>query len=152
MFTLEDMKAGDFIDLENYYFEICEQAKEGNESNELAVVITKFFKLLNGKVPTKDAEYIDIIKEYERQLIDIKETYTWIYNPPSVMPSSIDKEQSNNQLRDEFTQDYGGYIEIIYVLCKGIFFEVPKVLEMKTKDFMFWGEYALRKRIVESQK
>ncbi len=153
MFSLKELKAGDFIDLENYFKEMVILADEDSESETLAKTIVKFFNLLNGKMPTNQKEYDEIIKEFITQLTEIKETYIWIYNPPQLPTSS---QQHNptfaDEFKKEFAEDYGGYIEIIYVLCKGNLLEVNKVLELKTVDFLFWGEYALRKRLIESLK
>ena len=151
MFSLNELKAGDFIDCENYYRAIA--TPDDYSEKELLEIIQKFFVLLNNKVPNVESEFVEIIKEYVKQLTEIKEQYIWIYNPPSVIPSNA--KQTNNlasELRKEFAEDYQGYIEMIYVLSNGKYLDIPKVLQMKTKDFLFWGEYALRKRIVEQAK
>jgi len=137
-----DLPASDFIDLENYFKQMV------TETNEDTVI--KFFNILcNGNIPTTAKETEDLIKEYARQIQDIKETFTWLYNPPQ-QPSNIDQELKNKQYFDDFANDYNGYIEIIYLLCKGDFTRLDAVGEMKTQDFLFYGEYLVRKRYIES--
>lgn len=154
MFRIEDLKAGEFIDLENYYIEISNGlSKEDTDQNELSETITKFFKLLIGGLPKSDEKYKEIILEFEKQMLEIKDTYVWIYNPPQ-LPSSAEENKPSKAdgLKEEFAEDYGGYIEIIYLLCGFQSTTTKEVLEMPTKDFLFWGEYALRKRIIENVK
>lgn len=141
---LLQIRAGEFIDLENYFVELSK-----NNSDEIAL---KFLDLLcNGNIPKGEDEIIEVIKEYARQVTEIKETYTWIFNPPP-LPSSIEKEIKNRHLLDDFQKDYSGYIEIIYLLCVGDMTKVDLVKEMKVQDFFFWGEYLYRKRYIESVK
>jgi len=143
-FKILEKRAGDFIDLENLFKEMV------SETNEDTVV--KFFNILcNGNMPTTANETEDLIKEYARQVQDIKETFVWLYNPPQ-LPSSIEQELKNKQYFEDFANDYSGYIEIIYLLCKGDFTKLDAVGEMKTEDFLFYGEYLVRKRFIENVK
>lgn len=142
-FNILEKKAEDFIDLENYFKEMVEDAKED--------VVIKFFELLIGEVPTTEAKIKEIIIEYSKQITDIKETFTWLYNPPQ-MPSSIEQELKNKQYFEDFANDYTGYIEIIYLLCKGDFSKLDTIGQMKTQDFLFYGEYLVRKRFIENVK
>jgi hypothetical protein len=54
--------------------------------------------------------------------------------------------------RKEFAEYYGGYLEIFYVLCKGDFSKLKNFESMKTSEFLFLGEYLIRKRNVESMQ
>lgn len=144
-FKILDFRASDFIDMENYFNEIVLELKE-----ETAI---KFLNILCvGDIPKTESETESVIKEYVRQVQEIKETFTWLYNPPQ-QPSNIDRElRKNNQNIEEFANDYNGYVEIIYLLCKGDFLKLDLVGEMKTQDFLFWGEYLVRKRFIENVK
>jgi len=142
-FKILDLPASDFLDLETYFKDMVEDAKEE--------VVIKFFELLIGEAPTSENQIKDVLKEYSNQIKDIKETFTWLYNPPQ-MPSSIEEKRNINreQMQKEFSEDYSGYIEIIYLLCKGDFTRLDAVGEMRTQDFLFYGEYLVRKRYIES--
>lgn len=140
MVRLVDLPAGDFIGLDKYYKELTEQVTESTA--------LKFFELLKVS-PTTEDDVMQVFKEFQDQLLEIKETYIWIYNPPQVIPSSIKEQPKNLHLIKEFEEDYSGYIELIYLLCSGDMLKFGDVMQMKTADFLFWGEYLIRKRIIE---
>jgi hypothetical protein len=54
--------------------------------------------------------------------------------------------------RQEFTEHYGGYMEITYLLTKGDFTKFDEVLNWDLDRYLFQGEYLLRKRVVENIK
>lgn len=140
---LKKIRAGDFIDLETHFLELTK-----NNSEEGAVA---FLELLCGEIPSTESEIIEVIKEYASQVSEIKETYTWIFNPPP-LPSKMENEIKNNHLFEDFANDYSGYIELIYLLCKGDVTKVEQVKEMPVQDFFFWGEYLYRKKYIENAK
>lgn len=142
-FDLNTYRIGDWIDLETYFMQIKE-----DDTNE-AAVLSFLDLLLGGKIPTTETEIIEAVKEYARQVIEIKETFTWIFNPPP-MPSSIESEIKNRHLIEEFQKDYSGYIEIIYLLCNADLTKIEQIKEMTVQDFFFWGEYLYRKRYIEN--
>lgn len=49
----------------------------------------------------------------------------------------------------EFTDEYGAYMEMIYILLDGKLLEMEKVFKMKANDFLFRCEYLIRKRNIE---
>lgn len=139
---LNKIRAGDFIDLDEWFSKMQDDER----------LIIDFLNLLCGdKIPTTEEGIIELINEYARQVVDIKETYTWLFNPPPI-PSSVEKEINNRYLLEDFANDYTGYIEIIYLLCNGDMTKVEQVKEMPTQDFFFWGEYLFRKRYIENVK
>lgn len=144
MHKLTDLKAGEFIDFENYYKEII----DNNFDN-----LDKFYLLLLGKDNPIEKEVLDCIELITKELIEIKETYYWLYNPPQ-MPTESQQQQPTigDDYRQEFAEDYGGYVEVIYMICKGDILKVPDVMQMKLTDFLYWGEYLLRKKFVENIK
>lgn len=76
------------------------------------------------------------------------EKYEWIYNPPSI--GSAGKYTIGKQLRDEFSQHYGAYAEITYLIAKGDAMKFDEVNKMLLKEYLALGEYLLRKRVVEN--
>ena len=143
MYKITERKTGDFIDLENYF-----SSMDGNEET-----IINFFVLLLGRMVTSEEECIEVITEYAKEVTAIKESFEFIYNPPS-LPSST--EQSNptigDEYRKEFAEMYGGYVELVYLLCGSFKYKPSEVLEMKLQDFLFWGNYLLHKKFVENIK
>ena len=141
MRKITELRAGDFIDLDNYFREIIEE----DYTN-----IEKFYLLLL----ESDKEDIEaVMTEFINQMTEIKETYIWIFNPPQ-MPTDAEQRQptAGDSYRQEFAQDYGLYTEMIYLMCKGDVLKVDELMHMKCEQFLFWGEYLLRKKIVESIK
>lgn len=55
-------------------------------------------------------------------------------------------------MRLEFAKDYGGYMEITYLLTGGDFTKFDEVLNWSLERYLFQGEYLVRKKIVENIK
>lgn len=144
MYIIKKLRAGDFIDIDNYFREIIEE----DYSN-----IEKFYLLLLKELPKDEQGYADVMQEFINEMTSIKEEFVWIFNPPQ-MPTDSEQKQPTigDEYRKEFAQDYGLYTEIIYLLSKADPLKVPEVMQMKCEDFLFWAEYLLRKRFVENIK
>jgi len=54
--------------------------------------------------------------------------------------------------RKEFAEDYGGFMELMYLLCKGDFSKMKDFDKWKTSEFLYLGEYLLRKKNVENMQ
>ena len=54
--------------------------------------------------------------------------------------------------RKEFAEDYGSFIELMYLITRGDFLKMKQVDDWKTVQFLFLGEYLLRKKNVENMK
>jgi len=156
MHKIETLRAGDFIDLDNYYRDIeCIVGKEltDDENVYYSTVIEKFFVLLGLELPKTEKEYTNAFTEYSLQVVKLKNDYEFIYNPPP-SPSTTDIKESTigDEYRKEFAEMYGAYTEITY-LISALFHKFPKeVLEMNVLEWMFWGNYLLHKRWVENIK
>lgn len=150
MFRINQLRAGDFIDLDNYYREF-ETVQE--ETEEIAGTIVKFFEILGVEIPKNEAGYVEIFKEFAIQMLKIKGNYEFIYNPP-LLPSTLNTEENTigNEYRKEFAEMYGGYVENVYLLST-IFRKLPnEILEMNVLDFLFWANYLNHKRWCEKIK
>lgn len=144
MHKITDLRAGDFIDLENWFKEISIEQYDNLE---------KFYLLLLGRNPKDEKETVAVIQSFVDQKTDIVETYNWIYDPPSPPTSSDQREPTiGDEYRKEFAEDYGNYIEIIYLICISLSYKPNEVLQMKCSEFLYWGEYLLRKRFCENIK
>ena len=154
MYKIKERKAGEFIDLEFYF-----ASMDGDYEN-----IVKFFVLLlTGKpadeedikrgISLNESDCIEIIGIYAKEVSELKEQFEFIYNPPP-LPSVISDKQSTigDEYRKEFAEMYGGYVEMVYLLCGSFKYKPNEVLEMKLQDFLFWGNYLLHKKFVENIK
>jgi len=152
MHKIKDLKAGEFIDLDNYYRAI-EEMKGREIVPEDNEIVTKFFVLLGEKTPDTEQKAVDVFLEYMKQVVELKNDYEFIYNPPP-LPSSTEEKQPTigDEYRQEFAQTYGVYVEIVYLLS-AFFKKFPaEVLDINVVDFMFWGNYLLHKKFVENIK
>ena len=64
-------------------------------------------------------------------------------------------EESNislfqNSEKEDFTEDYGGYLELIYLITNGDLLKANSVYEMPAHEFLFYCQYLLRKRKIEN--
>jgi len=150
MFRIDKLRAGDFIDLDNYFREF-ESVKE--ETDQIAETIIKFFNILGVDIPITEEGYVEIFKEFSVQMLEIKGNYEFIYNPPP-LPTTLSDTQSTigDEYRKEFSEMYGGYVENVYLLST-IFRKLSnEILEMNVLDFMFWANYLNHKRWCEKIK
>jgi hypothetical protein len=149
MFSLRNLKAGEFIDAQGYYDMIIREEIEPKERENIA---DKFLLLLLNR-KYKNKEVVKITQEYIKQLIDIRDSFDYIYNPPQ--SPSVQSQETNtigNEYRAEFAMTYGGYVELVYVICTAFGYKPEECLQMKTQDFLFWGNYLLHKKFVENIK
>ena len=147
MHKITELKAGEFIDLQEY-------AKTLHENNTDSVnIIQKFYLLLNGQMPTTEKECFEIIKDYAEQVEQVKESFEFIFNPPP-LPSTIESNLNTigDEYRKEFAEMYGGWVELVYLVCTVLKYKPDQVLEMRTQDFLFWSNYLLHKKWVEQIK
>ena len=132
-------KAGRFIDLETFI-------KDENDKEFIKATIKNRIPFIN--VPEVVKRYA--IALYMIESNEVKENFNWIYNPPT-FPSEGETTQGSIE-RENFSNDYGGYMEMVY-LCSGM---NPQnwdlVFEWETTKFLFLSEYLLRKRTVENLK
>ena len=143
MYKINERKAGDFIDLETYF-----SSMDGDIES-----ITKFFVLLLGQMIDSEEEIINTVTNYAEEIKELKEGFEFVYNPPS-LPSTIEQQTPTigDEYRKEFAEMYGGYVELVYLLCGSFKYKPSEVLEMKLQDFLFWGNYLLHKKFVENIK
>jgi hypothetical protein len=137
MYEIGKLRAGDFIDLENYF--------KNEEWNN-------FFVLLTGEVALTH-NYEQVLKDYIEAVIELKSGFEFIYNPPP-LPTTTDIKPATigDEYRKEFVELYGGYVELVYLVATTFKYKPEQVLKMKCIDFLFWGNYLLHKKFCESIK
>ena len=52
---------------------------------------------------------------------------------------------------DEFNDLYGPYMEITYIIANGDVLKFNEIFKMRATEYLFLGEYLLRKRKIESK-
>jgi len=147
MHKITELKAGEFIDLQEY-------AKSLQKESEDSVdIIEKFYLLLNGQMPKTEKECFEIVEDYAIQIEQVKEDFEFIFNPPP-LPSTIENQLNSigDEYRKEFSEMYGGWVELVYLISTVFQYKPDEVLEMRAQDFLFWGNYLLHKKYVENIK
>ena len=131
--------AGRFIDLETFI-------KDEDDDSFIKETIKQRLPFLK---PSKEV-IAYAVSMYILESDEVKVNFPWIYNPPS-FPNTSEITQGSME-RENFSLFYGGYTELVY-LCATFENISPKVVfEFDTKYFLFWGEYLLRKKIIENLK
>jgi hypothetical protein len=95
-------------------------------------------------------EMESIVLEYARQKAEIIEENDFIFNPPQYGEPS--KETRGSELRSEFVQRYGNWVNIADTVCKGFHISPVKLEKWKLQEVMFWANYLKGQRIVENVK
>ena len=86
---------------------------------------------------------------------DFKSTYPYIYSEQEVDEDSDDFEDDVNlkfSEKDQFVQDYGVYMEMIYIVCGGDLLKMDDIFKLNAHKFLFISEYLIRKRNIETKK
>ena len=152
MYNINEKAAGDFIDLESWYAEISTM-QAGEDDQYFENIITKFFISLVGRLFESEEECKQVFENYVKEVEELKSGFEFIYNPPQ-LPSSTEQTTPSigDEYRKEFVEMYGGYVELVYLLCSAFGYKPDEVLQMKTQDFLFWANYLLHKKYVENIK
>ncbi len=81
---------------------------------------------------------------------ELKPRFVWIYDPPILPTRQGLKPSMGAEYQKDFAQDYGGYMELAYLLTKGNFLLLDEVTKWPLERFLFQAEYLLRKKRIES--
>lgn len=135
---IHDITFSDFVDLERYY-------ANSNYSDFCRIFVKKrFFETV----------YIHnmllIMKEYVEQKNELIESNRYIFNPPQY--GSEQKETIGSELRKEFVEEYGNYVVLMDVVCKGDLTRYKEVENWNVSEFFFWANYLTGQRILENIK
>jgi hypothetical protein len=95
-------------------------------------------------------ELESIMIEYARQKKELIEDNDFIFNPPQYGEPS--KQTIGTELRSEFVERYGNWVNVADTVCKGFHVNPKDVEKWKVQDVMFWANYLKGQRIVENVK
>jgi hypothetical protein len=141
---LDFKTAGKFIDADTYFSD-----QDYMSFFKLVLKRKYFFKNVNFEnISLQEAEYI--LSKFSELKNDLRQSYEYLYNPPI---RNVGKEMTPGGLeREAFSEHYGAYIEMIYILCKGDFTKFEEITSWDLHRFLFQAEYLIRKRGVENLK
>ena len=144
-FNLDFKTAGVFVDADTYY-------SDGSFRDFFKLVLRKrrfSFKSINfDKITLADAEHI--VSKFVEIKEKLKADYDYLYNPP-IRFNASNMTQGGIE-REAFSEHYGPYIEMFYILCQGDFTKFDEISDWDLHRFLFQAEYLIRKRDVENIK
>lgn len=91
----------------------------------------------------------EALEKWSEYNVQIKKAYEHIFNPPFRFSENSEMTQGGYE-RQAFNEEYGGYMEITYLLTNGQAVDEEAIWNWGANRFLFRGEYALRKREVEN--
>jgi hypothetical protein len=54
-------------------------------------------------------------------------------------------------MQEEFMEEYGPFMEIIYLVSNGDLLKMNDILKLKAMDFLYMGQYLIRKRKIDNK-
>ena len=132
---LTELSFSDFVDLERYF-------KELDYINFCRIFV---------KVKTIYVHNLALVmQDYGEQRKELFEQYKWVFDPPQYGEPA--KESVGSELRKEFVEEFGNYVILMDVICKGSLYKYKEIEQWKTEEFLFWANYLSGQRIIENVK
>ena len=91
-----------------------------------------------------------ILIDYQQQKEKLYENYPYIFNPPQY--GEPEKETIGSELRREFVEEFGNWVVLTDVICKGNLTRYKEVEKWKLSEFLFWANYLTGQKIIENVK
>jgi len=91
-----------------------------------------------------------IIEEFGRQKQMLRVTYNYVFDPP--IYGEPQQETIGSELRKEFVEEFGTYVVLTDLICKGDFTKYKEVEKWTVEQFFFWANYLSGQRILENVK
>lgn len=135
---IENLSYSNFVTLEN-----C--IEEQNYNDFCAIFVNKYFW---------QRVYIHnlfhILDNYSKQKTELFEQYPYIFNPPQYGEPA--KETIGTELKREFVEEFGNWVILMDVVCKGNFHAYKDIERWKLNEFLFWANYLNGQKIIENVK
>lgn len=91
-----------------------------------------------------------IIEEFGRQKEMLRTTYNYVFDAP--IYGEAQQETIGSELRKEFVEEFGSYVVLMDLVCKGNLTKFKKVQKWSVEEFFFWANYLSGQRILENVK
>jgi hypothetical protein len=62
----------------------------------------------------------------------------------------MQKETVGSELRKDFVKEFGNYVILTDLICKGQLVNYKKVEKWKLDEFLFWANYLSGQKIIEN--
>jgi len=136
--SLSEMRFSDFVDLERHFTDL-------NYTEFCRIFVQKRFW---------QTVYIHnmwaILEDYSKQKEQLFENYPYIFDPPQY--GEPGKETVGSELRKDFVAEFGNWVILTDVICKGRLVDYKVVEGWKVSEFLFWANYLSGQKIIENVK
>ncbi|MFM9825928.1 hypothetical protein [Flavobacterium sp.] len=133
---IASMKFGDFVTLEN-------SIVNADFKTFCSIFVVKYFWQI---VYVHNLKLI--IEDYRNQKEEIFKNYQYIFDPPHY--GEIQKETIGSELRKDFVKEFGNYVILTDLICKGQLVNYKKIEKWKLDEFLFWANYLSGQKIIEN--
>jgi hypothetical protein len=142
-------KFNNILDLEFDKFVDCENFIESEQFKKFCTIFVK--RKWWQTIYLHELE--TIVLEYARQKQLLIEENDFIFNPPDYSdPSKELPKGIGLELRKEFVERFGNWVNIADTVCKGFHVSPKEIENWKLQDVIFWANYLKGQRIVENVK
>lgn len=135
---LENLTVSQIVDLERFFF-------DEDYYNFCRIFVNKYFWQT---VYLHNLSFI--IEDYAAQKERLKENHPYIFDPPQY--GEPEKETIGSELRKEFVEEFGDWVVLTDIVCKGRLADAKKIEKWKVSEFLFWANYLTGQKIVENVK
>jgi hypothetical protein len=91
-----------------------------------------------------------IVEDFGNQKASLKEKYYYIFDPPQY--GELAKESIGTEVRKDFVNEFGNWVVLMDLVCKGQLVNYKKVEKWKLEEFLFWANYLSGQKIIENVK
>lgn len=135
---IEDLSLSNFVELENCI--------ESNNYLKFCGIFVrkKFWQTLYF------SDLQNIITDFGQQKKELFENYTYIFDPP--IYGEPTKETVGSELRKDFVDEFGTWVVLTDLVCKGKIVDYKAVERWKLSEFLFWANYLSGQKIIENVK
>lgn len=91
-----------------------------------------------------------IIEDFGKQKQTLRVTYRYVFDPP--VYGEPTQETVGSELRKDFVEEFGSYVILMDLVCKGDMTKFKEVENWTVEQFFFWANYLSGQRILENIK
>lgn len=91
-----------------------------------------------------------IATDFANQKQQLRDNHPYIFDPPQY--GEPEKGIIGPELRKEFVEEFGDWVVMMDIVCKGRLADYKQVEKWKVSEFLFWANYLTGQKIVENVK
>jgi len=137
-YALEDLTVSQIVDLERFFLE------------EDYYNFCRIFVKRKWWQTVYIHNTLAIGQDFWNQKQRLRDNHYYIFDPP--VYGEQQKETVGSELKKEFVEEFGDWVVLMDVVCKGRLADAKKVEQWKVSEFLFWANYITGQRIIENVK